>query len=74
MPGNIKVLHYPPLEFLRSYPTVGPTGELVMDINGLAGSWNCTSEGTCLLGLTGPSSRSTGAALMAEWDGIKARC
>ena len=32
------MLRYPALESLRSYPTIGPTGTLPFDVNGLAGS------------------------------------
>jgi hypothetical protein len=38
LPPNMRVLHYPVLEFARQYPTVGPNGEAAMDVNGLAGS------------------------------------
>lgn len=45
LPGNIKVLQYPPLPLASQYPTFGPpttdapTGSLSMaDVNGLAGS------------------------------------
>lgn len=35
---NIKVFRLPPLEFFEDYPTIGPTGEVSMNVNGLAGS------------------------------------
>jgi hypothetical protein len=38
LPPNILVRHYPELEFLRDYPTLGPSGQAIMDVNGLAGS------------------------------------
>ena len=38
LPPNIAVLDYPDLELLRSYPTLGPTGLVPLDINGLAAS------------------------------------
>ena len=38
LPPNIIVLHYPYLNVLRDYPTVGPSGPSTMDINGLAAS------------------------------------
>ena len=38
LPPNIAVLHYPDLELLRSYPTLGPGGLVPLDINGLAAS------------------------------------
>jgi hypothetical protein len=37
IPNNIKVLHYPYLDFAKMYPTIGPSGESEVDINGLAG-------------------------------------
>lgn len=36
IPNNIKVLKYPDLEIAKKYPTKGPTGDVVMDINGMA--------------------------------------
>ena len=38
LPRNVALLHYPNLERLRSYPTIGPTGTAAFDVNGLAGS------------------------------------
>lgn len=38
LPSNIKILQYPPLEFAKKYPTIGPNGIQFMDINGFAGS------------------------------------
>lgn len=38
LPENITVLHYPPIESLRSYPTLGPSGEVLLDVNGTAAS------------------------------------
>jgi hypothetical protein len=38
LPPNIAVLHYPPLDTLRNYPTLGPTGLAALDVNGLAAS------------------------------------
>jgi hypothetical protein len=38
LPPNIAVRHYPDLELLRSYPTLGPGGLASLDVNGLAGS------------------------------------
>lgn len=37
LPKNVAVLHYPALESLRCYPTIGPTGTVPFDVNGLAG-------------------------------------
>lgn len=38
LPNNIKILQYPPIEFAKKYPTIGPNGIQFMDINGFAGS------------------------------------
>jgi hypothetical protein len=38
LPTNIAVLHYPPLNLLRRYPTIGPGGVTSQDVNGLAAS------------------------------------
>jgi hypothetical protein len=36
LPGNFRILTLPELEMARSYPTIGPTGPAVADINGKA--------------------------------------
>lgn len=38
LPPNIVVRHYPNIALARNYPTLGPTGEAQLDVNGLAGS------------------------------------
>ena len=38
LPSNIAVLHYPDLELLRDYPTLGPNGLTTLNVNGLAAS------------------------------------
>ena len=38
LPGNIAVRQYPSLPLARNYPTIGPSGEARLDVNGLAGS------------------------------------
>ena len=38
LPQNIVVCHYPDLDVAREYPTLGPSGTVAMDVNGLAGS------------------------------------
>ncbi|MGK0365367.1 MAG: hypothetical protein ACI85O_002433 [Saprospiraceae bacterium] len=37
-PDNIKIMHYPPIELGDNYPTIGPSGVVNLNINGLAGS------------------------------------
>ena len=38
LPSNIAVRHYPSLSLAKGYPTLGPSGQASMDVNGLAGS------------------------------------
>jgi hypothetical protein len=38
IPSNIKIIQLPELDFLKNYPTLGPSGLVAMDINGLAAS------------------------------------
>lgn len=38
LPKNIVVSRYPDLPLAQTYPTMGPSGEIEMDVNGLAGS------------------------------------
>ncbi len=38
LPDNIVVRKYPDIELANSYPTLGPTGVVSMNVNGLAGS------------------------------------
>jgi len=36
IPNNIRVLHYPNLDFAENYPSIGPNGESEININGSA--------------------------------------
>jgi hypothetical protein len=38
IPANFAVIQYPELPLLRSYPTLGPTGTMLADVNGVAAS------------------------------------
>ena len=38
LPRNISIRAYPNLAMLRSYPTLGPSGDIELDVNGLAAS------------------------------------
>lgn len=38
LPSNIKISQYPPIEWAKNYPTIGPNGIQYMDINSFAGS------------------------------------
>lgn len=38
LPDNIAVITYPDLDFLRTYPTLGPGGKADLDVNGVAAS------------------------------------
>ena len=35
-PSNFKILKFPELDIAKNYPTLGPSGNVAMDINGLA--------------------------------------
>lgn len=37
-PSNIRLTQYPNIKTCEKYPTIGPQGEAIMDVNGLAGS------------------------------------
>lgn len=53
LPDHIKVASYPELEFLKSYPTIGPGGIQELDVNGLAGSIELYLGRECLEGDSG---------------------
>ncbi len=38
LPSSVKVLQYPSITLASNYPTIGPSGLVMMDVNGLAGS------------------------------------
>jgi hypothetical protein len=38
IPSNIKVIQLPEIKLLKDYPTIGPSGLVSMDVNGLAAS------------------------------------
>ena len=38
LPNNLKIMYLPDIEKLRNYPTIGPTGLISMNVNGMAGS------------------------------------
>ena len=38
LPDNISIIKYPSFDLAHDYPTIGPTGVVEMDVNGLAGS------------------------------------
>ncbi len=38
LPAHIVVRRLPNLDFLKNYPTVGPSGEVTLDVNGIAAS------------------------------------
>jgi hypothetical protein len=38
LPSNLVVMHYPSRKWLEKYPTLGPTGKVLSDINGKAAS------------------------------------
>ena len=38
LPPNIAIIHLPEIDLLRNYPTIGPSGNVNLDINGIAAS------------------------------------
>lgn len=38
LPENIAIVHYPERDWLRQYPTLGPSGDVSLDVNGKAAS------------------------------------
>ncbi len=38
LPSNIKILKLPEIELLKNYPTIGPSGNVTLNINGIAAS------------------------------------
>ena len=38
LPSNVRVIRYPDIELARSFPTLGPSGAALMDVNGSAAS------------------------------------
>ncbi|BDI04793.1 HEPN/Toprim-associated domain-containing protein [Sphaerotilus microaerophilus] len=38
LPENIAIVHYPPRDWLREYPTLGPSGDVSLDVNSKAAS------------------------------------
>lgn len=38
LPENIAIVHYPARDWLRQYPTLGPSGDVSLDVNGKAAS------------------------------------
>lgn len=38
LPNNLKIMYLPDIEKLKNYPTIGPTGLISMNVNGMAGS------------------------------------
>lgn len=38
LPANIEIIKLPEVDLLKNYPTIGPTGDALLDINGIAAS------------------------------------
>ncbi len=38
VPKNMKIMQYPSVPYASNYPTIGPQGNVLMNVNGLAGS------------------------------------
>ena len=65
LPDNIKVIRYPDIDLARSYPTLGPTGPVVMDINGSAAGIELYLGADVLCG-------ENGALTPIQWKGFEA--
>lgn len=63
--SNIKIYILPDIEFLKNYPTIGPSGMMNMNINGLAGSIEPYFGKDCLLD-------SEGNYYPIQWTGFDA--
>ena len=66
LPANITVVRYPDLNLARDYPTLGPSGRTLMDINGLAGSIEIYLGEDVLRG-------SSGELTPVQWTGYVSR-
>lgn len=62
LPSNIKVLQYPNIELADNYPTIGPSGNQIMNINGLACSIEMYLGKDCL--------SPNGSLLPIQWTGL----
>jgi hypothetical protein len=60
IPTNIGVMKLPHLESLRAYPTIGPTGKAILDVNGIAGSLELYLGQDVLMDLSGNLTPSNG--------------
>ncbi|WP_322881692.1 HEPN/Toprim-associated domain-containing protein [Pandoraea sputorum] len=38
LPKNLAIIHYPEREWMKRYPTLGPSGEVLLNVNGTAAS------------------------------------
>jgi hypothetical protein len=65
LPDNIRVIRYPDIDLARSYPTLGPTGTAVMDINGSAAGIELYLGKDILCG-------DNGALIPIQWKGFEA--
>lgn len=63
LPSNIRLLKLPDLDFLRDYPTLGPTGKTRMDVNGLAASIELYLGSEVL-------SETSGSLIPVQWTGF----
>jgi hypothetical protein len=66
LPPNIKALPLPPIEIGNSYPTLGPSGQSLLDINGLA----CGIE--LYLGIDSLTA-SDGKLMPVQWKGYDSK-
>jgi hypothetical protein len=65
LPDNIRVIRYPDIDLAMSYPTLGPTGLAIMDINGSAAGIELYLGADVLRG-------EGGAPIPIQWKGFEA--
>jgi hypothetical protein len=65
LPENIRVLRYPDIEFAKAYPTLGPAGLTIMDVNGSAAGIELYLGADVL-------QEPTGSCLPIQWKGFEA--
>ncbi|MEO3821239.1 HEPN/Toprim-associated domain-containing protein [Plantactinospora sp. B24E8] len=66
LPRHFRVMHYPDLELANIYPTLGPQGNVDMNVNGLAGSIELYLGRDVL-------TRKDGSLLPVQWKGYMGR-
>lgn len=66
LPENIEILKYPKLDLASTYPTIGPSGLVSMDVNSLAGSIELYLGKDCLID-------DSGNLIPIQWKGYDSK-